>query len=118
MDEFIQILIFAAAMGISLLVQKKSQSNKKPATVSPKELLEDMFPETEEAQETDIVRPISTPISADRKNKPFTPHPKSQRKTCTMPPADSSKQKKKISLNTKEEARRAFIYSEIFNRKY
>lgn len=118
MDEIIQIVIFVAAMGISLLVQQKSKSNKKPTTGSPKDLLEDMFPEIEEPQETVVVRPMPTPSPTDRKKTPFTPRPNRQRKPLTTPPPPPSGQPKNISLSTKEEARRAFIYSEIFNRKY
>ena len=33
-------------------------------------------------------------------------------------PNKTKKEKQKISLSNREEARRAFIYSEIFNRKY
>jgi len=118
MDEIIQIVIFVAAMGLSLLVQQKSKPNKKPATPSPKELLEDMFPEIEEPQETVVVRPVSAPPSTERRKTPFTPHPNLRHKSPPTTPPAPIRQEKKISLSSKEEARRAFIYSEIFNRKY
>lgn len=118
MDEIIQIVIFVAAMGLSLLVQQKSKPNKKPTTASPKELLEDMFPEIEGHQETVAVRPVSAQPSSERRKTPSTPHLYRQDKSPAVTPSAPTGQEKKISLSNKKEARRAFIYSEIFNRKY
>ena len=116
MEEIIQILIFVGAMVIAVVGQN-AKNKKKPKTTSPQEVLEDMFPEIEVDQETPIAEPQPT-----SKPKPVfkrKPHmasisPEPIQTTFSQPP----KEKEKISLNNRKEARRAFIYSEIFNRKY
>ena len=117
MEEIIQILIFVGAMVIAVIGQN-AKNKKKPMTASPQEVLEDMFPEIEEPQETVVVRPVSAPPSTERRKTPFTPHPNLRHKSPPTTPPAPTRQEKKISLSSKEEARRAFIYSEIFNRKY
>lgn len=116
MEEIIQILIFVGAMVIAVVGQN-AKNKKKPKTTSPQEVLEDMFPEIEVDQEAPIAEPQPT-----SKPKPVfkrKPHmasisPEPIQTTVSQPP----KEKEKISLNNRKEARRAFIYSEIFNRKY
>ena len=116
MEEIIQILIFVGAMAIAVVGQN-AKNKKKSKTTSPQEVLEDMFPEIEVDQEAPIAEPQPT-----SKPKPFfkrKPHmasisPEPIQTTVSQPP----KEKEKISLNNRKEARRAFIYSEIFNRKY
>ena len=71
--------------------------------------------ETEEEEQTISPRPIKCaprPIRK-KKEKPLSA-PIANENTRHTP----SDEKKRIALNTREEARRAFIYSEIFNRKY
>ena len=116
MEEIIQILIFVGAMVIAVVGQN-AKNKKKPKTASPQEVLEDMFPEIEVDQEAPLAEPQPT-----SKPKPVfkrKPHmasisPEPIQTTVSQPP----KEKEKISLNNRKEARRAFIYSEIFNRKY
>ena len=116
MEEIIQILIFVGAMVIAVVGQN-AKNKKKPKTTSPQEVLEDMFPDIEVDQEAPIAEPQPT-----SKPKPVfkrKPHmasisPEPIQTTFSQPP----KEKEKISLNNRKEARRAFIYSEIFNRKY
>lgn len=116
MDEIIQILIFAGAMIFSVIVQ--SAKKKKQEKPSPQEVLEEVFPELEEfpkdmpTEEQPIQKPVSPP-----KRKPFKPLIKPEPIKPVMPSTPAKKQSK-VRLNSKEEARRAFIYSEIFNRKY
>lgn len=116
MEEFIQIIIFVGAMVIAVIGQT-AKNKKKPATASPQEVLEDMFPDitmegSEEAMPQNIEKPA--PI---RKRKPMKKEPELRTKHPVVP-TETPKQEKKISLNTRQEAKRAFIYSEIFNRKY
>lgn len=121
MDEIIQIVIFIAAMGISLLVQQKTKANKKPTTPSPQEVLEEMFPEINQPQETEFVQPISVTKPTNKKRTSLQIKTKTNKPSATSTihsPKEVFQPTKKISLNSKEEARRAFIYSEIFNRKY
>lgn len=116
MDEIFQILIFVGAMIFSVIIQ--STKKKKEETPSPHEVLEEMFPDTVEFQEA---MPIDVqldqkPISPPRR-KPFKTQIKSETVKSTAFPTVTKKQSK-VCLNSKEDARRAFIYSEIFNRKY
>ena len=117
MDEIIQILVFAGAMIASVVIQS-AKNKKKPKTPSPQEVLEDMFPDVEEFQE--VPQPEAEPASkkvVSPKRKPFKAKAKPQPPQPVAPPSDSPKNDG-IRLNTRKEARRAFIYSEIFNRKY
>ena len=116
MEEFIQILIFVGAMVIAVVGQN-AKNKKKPKTASPQEVLEDMFPEIEIDQETAIAEPQPAPkpkpvFKRKPRMAPVSPEP--IQPTVSQP----AKEKEKISLNNRKEARRAFIYSEIFNRKY
>ena len=117
MDEIIQILVFAGAMIVSVVIQS-AKNKKKPKTVSPQEVLEDMFPDLKEFQEEASVEaePVQ-PVVVPPKRKPFKakakPEPPEQAVSAPASPKTD-----KIRLNSRQEARRAFIYSEIFNRKY
>lgn len=115
MEEFIQIIIFVGAMAIAVIGQS-AKNKKKSTTTSPQEVLEDMFPNIEVLEE-EKVKPqpqqsVSFPKKTSvRKQEKAQPHSPEQQK-------ETPKQGKKINLNHKTEAKRAFIYSEIFNRKY
>lgn len=116
MEEIIQILIFVGAMVIAVVGQS-AKNKKKETTASPQEVLEDVFPDidyqekTEEASLVQPMRPIIKRTSIQAKKTKTVPE--SQRTIPTVP-----KQERKIRMNTRKEARRAFIHSEIFNRKY
>ena len=116
MEEIIQILIFVGAMFIAVIGQN-AKNKKKPSTASPQEVLEDIFPEITLQGEDKTMASSVPPPSTVRRKKAKAPAPN--------PPVHSvqvlskpSKQEPKISINNRKEARRAFIYSEIFNRKY
>ena len=114
MEEIIQILIFVGAMVIAVIGQN-AKGKKKPMTASPQEVLEDMFPDIE-SEETlaDEPKPVMRPTARRTPQKTYT-----QQKQSDKPSSPSvSKQAQKVRINTREEARRAFIHSEIFNRKY
>ena len=115
MEEFIQIIIFVGAMVIAVIGQN-AKSKKKPMTASPQEVLEDMFPEIEiQGEETHVPpSPQPAPIRKEttKKSSPTLV------KTSAAPRKESSRQERKISIDNREKAKRAFIYSEIFNRKY
>ena len=117
MEEIVQILIFVGAMVITVVGQNV-KAKKNPKTVSPQEVLEDMFPEIEDDQETQTMdSPTAekpTPVFKETLVKTPTSNKSTQptKVQATLPP------KTKIHLNNREEAKRAFIYSEIFNRKY
>lgn len=116
MEEIVQILIFVAAMVIAV-VGKSSKSKKQTATPSPEDVLKEAFPDTEYLQPEEKAsqpQPIR-PIKAKRTSlKVRTPRVEPQQAPLVVP----QKQTDKIKLSTRAEARKAFIYSEIFNRKY
>ena len=117
MDEIIQILVFAGAMIASVVIQS-AKNKKKPKTPSPQEVLEDMFPDIEEFQE--VPQPEAEPAPkkvVSPKRKPSKAKSKPEPVVQVAPSSDNQK-KDNICLNTRKEARKAFIYSEIFNRKY
>ena len=116
MEEILQILIFVGAMVIAVVGQN-AKNKKKPKTTSPQEVLEDMFPEIEVDQETPIAEPQPAPRPkpvCKRKPRMVSISPEPPQTPVSQP----AKEKEKISLNNRKEAKRAFIYSEIFNRKY
>lgn len=118
MDIVILIGIIVASIAQQLL---KTNKDKKKVS-SPREILEDIFPDMEPDTDLEVecaeepytwndqptakqVRREKTP--PEKKNIPHTPlteHKETQRSP--------------LRLSTREEARRAFLYSEIFNRKY
>lgn len=113
MEEIIQILIFVGAMVIAVVGQN-AKNKKKPATVNPEEVLEDAFPHIESPTPlAEEVRPLRR---ASRKSSvpPRTPMQEPDKST----PSPAPRKTDRIRLNTRSEARRAFIHSEIFNRKY
>ena len=119
MEEIIQILIFVGAMVIAVVGQS-AKNKKKPVMPSSGEVLEDIFPDIEATQEpmdipsTQPLRPeIKAPKRAYRQTKP-----KTNIAPPSAPPPASPKPTQKVRISTREEARRAFIHSEIFNRKY
>ena len=115
--DIIQVLIFIVIIVVAI-VQQISKAGKEKKTPSPKEVLTDMFPEIGEENIREEL-----PVSPTRKvRKPQTHRMQHQpvvKQTPASPREEAKKEKRTpIKLSTKEEARRAFIYSEIFNRKY
>lgn len=116
----IVILIGIIVASIAQQLPKANKDKKKVA--SPQEILEDAFPDMEPDAESDAghaekpytwndrpavkqVRRGKTP--PPKKNIPHTPLTEHKETHCSP-----------LRLSTREEARRAFLYSEIFNRKY
>ena len=123
MEDIIQILIFAGIM-IFTAIGKSIKAGKKQETSSPKEVLEDLFPDVmENPEEVEAVPVIPTPHP-----EPVTQQTKVTKEVHPISPVSpiisvsTMKKEKEIEKNirfrTKQDARRAFIYSEIFNRKY
>ena len=115
--EIVQVLIFMVIIAIAI-VQQITKAKKETGTPSPREVLTDMFPtteETEEEEQTISPRPIKCATRPIRKKKEKHLSAPIANENTRHTPSD---EKKRIALNTREEARRAFIYSEIFNRKY
>ncbi|WP_455666297.1 hypothetical protein [Phocaeicola sp.] len=116
--EIIQVIIFIVIIAVAI-AQQILKASKKEKVTSPKDVLADMFPEIEGEEQ-----PVSPVPQMMR--KPKSSRKQSQPTAVTMKPNISpqpEKENKKpshapIKLSTREEARWAFIYSEIFNRKY
>lgn len=115
--DIIQVLIFIVIIVVAI-VQQISKAGKEKKAPSPKEVLADMFPEMEQ-ESTEKELPAS-PTPAVRKSQPSRIQNQPIVGKPVASPLKESKRENRtpIKLSTKEEARRAFIYSEIFNRKY
>ena len=115
--DIIQVIIFIVIM-IVAIVQQISKAGKEKKTPSPKEVLAEMFPEIEQESMGEEL-PVS-PAPAIRKSRSPRMQHQPMVKKPTVPPVKETKGECRtpIKLSTREEARRAFIYSEIFNRKY
>lgn len=120
MDEIIQIVVFVFIMVAAAVQQTVKEKQKPKKALSPQEVPEEMFPEILQEEPMPEASPVVEPPVV-KKKKPFTSgRPVETSRKKTPPPVQKTERPggKKIHLNTREEARRAFIYSEIFNRKY
>ncbi len=113
MEEIIQILIFVGAMVITVVGQN-ARNKKKPTAASPQEVMEEAFPDIDIPGMERAPGPTS--VKPALRRTPPKLHTLTE-ESPKEPKAPVSKQTGKIRLNTRSEARRAFIYSEIFNRK-
>lgn len=117
MEDIFQILIFVAFAVLSFLPQIQKGKNKPASSPLPDlmdEETEEFFPEAEEdeaAVSSVVQKPVQQKAPARTVSVP-SPKKKSEPSVPAKPSAT------KVRLNSRAEARRAFIYSEIFNRKY
>ena len=120
MEDIFQILIFVAFAVLSFIPQLiKGKKEPKVPSGTSQEMLEEVFPEINEGKEIWMKESLEKTII--RENKPL----KKERVQTVLKesshasqPSSSPMKDKKIRINNREEAKRAFIYSEIFNRKY
>lgn len=112
--EGIQIIIFIIIIAVAI-AQQILKAYKKEKAASPREVLADMFPPLEVEEKPVSPTPmIHKPKATRKQNQPIvSSQPNIPEQTKDKKPTGTS-----IKLSTREEARRAFIYSEIFNRKY
>ena len=115
--DIIQVIIFIIIVAVAI-VQQISKAAQKEKTVSPKEVLADRFPEIEAEEEKSPAAPVPVMDNVRPLRKPDRPVTVCGQKKATVQPAARKENPADIKLNTRKEARRAFIYSEIFNRKY
>lgn len=114
--DFIQVIIFIVIIAVAI-VQQIRKASKAEKVTSPREVLADMFPPIEEEEILVTPAPAARkPQSPRRQNQPTSNAPKQA--GPTQRPVKKKPESPAIKLSSKEEARRAFIYSEIFNRKY
>lgn len=115
--EIIQFLIFGIIVVVAIVQQVTKSAKKEEAARKQRPIA--VFPV--EVEEEMIENKIVTPAPIKRKNKqPKQNMPSSKVQSATAKNSETAAQTsgKRIKLTTREEAKRAFIYSEIFNRKY
>lgn len=117
MDEFMMeflpdIVLFVIAIVWVCIANSQKKANAETLPQSP---VEDTFPQIE------ILEPVVQPEKSAMKR------PKNAINRHKVPSVPKSvkaeeparqKQRQRISMKTKSDAKRAFLYSEIFNRKY
>lgn len=113
--DIIQVIIFIVIIAVAV-IQQISKASKKEKVTSPREVLADMFPEVEGEEQILSPAPATHKSKSSRKQN----QPMAVPKQTVSSRTENKKQSNTapVKLSTKEEARRAFIYSEIFNRKY
>ena len=127
LEEFWPVALFFVIMGISYA--RNAAKIKREASQTPPEVFSEEFPQIdtpenfEEApQRTQNFFEVFGKQKSEQKRqnrKPAQPSRKSTENTHTPAPLHEEKQKERlVSMKNKSEAKRAFIYSEIFNRKY
>ena len=109
MEDIIQILFYVAVAAIAV-ISRITNRKEKTETPSPEEVLKDTFPNIGMEQEEPMEKPSAQPVYQEI----VVPLQTFKQTKCTS----SQKPAQKIRVNTRKEARKAFIYSEIFNRKY
>lgn len=108
--EVVQVLIFVAIVAVAIM--KQLAKAKKEAEARSQSIPVPVEVEIEE-------EPMTAPIPVTRKPQRSTSQKKQQvTVTHVASKPELPQNQTKIKLSTREEARRAFIYSEIFNRKY
>lgn len=114
--DVIQILVFLGIIGWGLF-QARTQKQKKPKrvkTVRQAPPAASFFSVEEEVPE----EVISAPVPEARKKRRYTSAKPSTPKEQVLNVPKKEEQKSEIAFRNAADARRAFIYSEIFRRKY
>ncbi|WP_072531337.1 hypothetical protein [Bacteroides ilei] len=120
MSDIIPILVFVLIAGLSVYQSYMKNQRKRVGKMSPRKPAEQHVPEG--GEEVVLVR--GQRVSGSDKESvalgPTVPGEKKMRKMPERPSREiqSVDDHKKIRLDSPSDARRAFIYSEIFNRKY
>ena len=107
MSNILIILICIVVIAYKVMTQKPKA--QKPA--SPKPVIDFPEEEVEVPFSEEQPQPRKEPVRYTQQMQRKKPQPS----TPTVAP---QKEKKTISLRSRDEARKAFIYSEIFKRKY
>lgn len=121
MEDIFQFLIFAAFAAFGIIQTIKDKKKSEIQIPEDNETTEEAFPEMEFGeyipqttkpveQQTTFHTPYFTEGSSSIRPSRVTAKP--------MRSKPQQHSKEKIKLDNRKEARKAFIYSEIFNRKY
>lgn len=130
-EEFWPVAFVFVIMGVSYA--RNAAKARKEAEQAPDEVLTEQFPTIDSAEEyenvpdevgrsfLDIFTPKKSVQETPQRKRKRTAHSdNAPKKTATPPPAPVEEKQKedRISMKNRSEAKKAFIYSEIFNRKY
>lgn len=102
--EIVQIIIFIIAVSFAVVIEMKKQARKN-------EVSDSIEPDVQISDDT----PQKEWIYADKKENPSNTYTQKVEEKST--PQQKTK-KIAVRLKSKSDARKAFIYSEIFQRKY
>lgn len=125
MESIISLVIFGMIYAVVYMIKAALSGNEgvevKPLTEEYSTEPDECGPEFEQApQQVIYVEPEPKPKK--RKPKRTVPSKKEPVRTTSGAPvqqeAEKETQKERITIKSGSEAKRAFIYSEIFNRKY
>ena len=126
MKEIIPILVFAVIYFAMYVLRNLSPSNKESAGET--QTFGDSFPDVEILEPAqDASGHVAALPKSRRKVSPdvassatttAAPKDKAAAAVATEPASPKESHTRAVSLSTKSEAKRAFLYSEIFNRKY
>ncbi len=124
MEDIFQVVVFVMIAMIAIAKQFIGKGEKPKEASSPQDVLTEMFPELieEEEEQPPVMQKVKVQQPKPLRRKPYaqpmnavssTPSVKTSKEETRKPERPSP-----VRLSNREEARRAFIYSEIFNRKY
>ena len=113
--DVIQILVFLGIIGWGLF-QARTQKQKKPKRVK---IVRQTPPAASFSVEEEVLEEvIPAPVPEARKKRRYTSAKPSTSKEQALNVPKKEEQKPEIAFRNAADARRAFIYSEIFRRKY
>lgn len=125
METIISLLLFGAIYSIVYVAKslsgKPGGNGREPFFGEEFPTIEILEPEQEQpfAEPEPILQPVakSLPEPPKQRRKPVDRSPQTSAPSATKT-IGVEKKKRLVELNSKSDAKRAFIYSEIFNRKY
>lgn len=120
--DAVEILVFMAVMGL-LFYQKATRNqskDKKPRQKRPVVALEEekSMSETVISVEKPVMSKHTPFYEADLKRKSMRPVPEPPKKNPAIVSSAAGTSEETVRFRNLEDVRRAFLYSEIFNRKY
>lgn len=122
--DVIEILAFIVAMGLLLYrkVSVNQTQDKRPRKKRPVRPALDVGEEDKVEKVSETVIPVKEPTvirpTSFHKRKSVHPVSDPEKKASTVVPSITEVSGESIRFRNREDARRAFLYSEIFNRKY
>ncbi|MDE5677617.1 hypothetical protein [Phocaeicola sp.] len=114
--DIIQVITLLVIISAAI-IQQAVKSNREKKNFSLPKTSPDKFETEEEPSVQETSAPSVTNIYRPRPTRSSNLH-KPKNTLLHQPTVPPKTDNSPVRLNTKEEARRAFIYSEIFNRKY